>query len=79
MLNAVKNIMNKIKLYGPINNSCEASLREDISPVLSLAALIAEDIMMEAKKMVSGLRGLGSLHSLFLYGKSLVVLTKVSE
>lgn len=46
---AVKDIMNKIKLYGPINKTCEASVREHVSPVLSLAAIIAEDIMMRAE------------------------------
>ena len=47
---AVKDITNKIKLYRVITKSCEASVREFVSPVLSLAALIAEDIMMQAEK-----------------------------
>ena len=42
-------------------------MREYVRPVLSLAALIAEDIMMRAEQKVSGLRRNGPLDSLFLY------------
>ena len=76
---AVKDIMNKIKLYGPINKTCEASVREHVSPVLSLAAIIAEDIMMRAEQKVFGLRGNGPLDYLFLYKKFPITMTEVKD
>lgn len=76
---AVKDIMNKIKLYGPINKTSEASVREHVSPVLSLAALITEDIMMKAEQKVSGLRGNGPLDYLFLYRKFPIPVTEVKN
>jgi len=76
---AVKDIMNKIKLYGPITNICEASVREHVSPVLSLSALIAEDIMMRAEQKVSGLRGNGPLDYMFLYKKFPITMTEVKD
>lgn len=46
--------MNKINLYGPIlcEGTCEESIREHISPILSLAALTAGDIQMKAEKWI---------------------------
>ena len=76
---AHKDIMNKIKLYGPITNTCEASVREHVSPVLSLSALIAEGLMMKAEPKISGLRGNGPLDCLFLYKKFAVALTEVKD
>jgi hypothetical protein len=76
---AKKDILNKIKLYGPINKTCEASVREYVSPMLSLAALIAEDIMMRAEQKVSGLRGNGPVDYLFLYKKFPVIMTEVKD
>ena len=46
-----------IKLYGPIIQTCEVSVREHISAVLSLSALIAGDIKMRAEQRICGIRG----------------------
>jgi len=76
---ALQDIMNKKELYGPINKTCEASVREFVSPVLSLAALITRDIKMRAEQKISGLRGNGPLDYLFLYKKFPVTLTEVKD
>lgn len=76
---AVKDIMNKIQLYGPINQTCEASVREHISPVLSLAALIAGDIKMRAEQRICGLRGTGPLEYLCLYRRFPMAVTEVKD
>lgn len=49
----------KFKLYGPLSNFGQASVREYISPVLSLSALIAGDIRMKAGKQIHGLHSCG--------------------
>lgn len=76
---AVKDILNKIKLYGPITSTCEASVREHVSPVLSLSALIAGDIMMRAEQKICGLRGNGPLDYLYLYKRFPIVITEVKD
>eukprot|EP01031_Cornospumella_fuschlensis_P029200 gene29200-35245_t len=76
---AVQDLMNKILLYGPVNKTCEASVREHVSPVLSLAALIAGDIKMRAEQRITGLRGSGPLDYLFLYKRFPITITEVKD
>lgn len=76
---AVMDLMNKKTLYGPITKNCETTVREYMSPVLSLAALIAENIMMKAEEKVCGLRGNGPVDYLFLYKRFSVVVTEVKN
>jgi hypothetical protein len=76
---AVKDIMNKIQLYGPITSTSEASVREHVSPVLSLSALIVGDIMMRAEQKICGLRGNGPLDYLYLYKRFPIAITEVKN
>ncbi len=76
---AVMDLMNKKRLYGPITKICEATVREYVSPVLSLAALITEDIIMRAEEKICGLRGNGPVDYIFVYKNFSVVMTEVKN
>ncbi len=76
---AVRDIRNKMMLYGPFSETCEASVREFVSPVLSLSAIIAGDIMMRAEQNIWGLRGNGPSDYLCLYKKFPIVVTQVKD